>query len=384
MQRAKNSASVDDLIKVIRANNVGVDPHKGVGSLDAIAQHYQSFFEDCMHITGRLSKTQLTQAFCLVHPTVPRDEVDQFAGCLTHAFGRLRQKAKSCTSGSRTHNAVYELGQKLKAPKQTLGAKLLAHAKTAHKGASKGFQSSSSSSTLPVSSGHTLLPIQAKNPMAWSDDEDDWPAIPAKSDILEILSSQEKATETVQASEQQQPYLQFLDHKTCTLVRRFADKLVSADMKPGENGFALAWFGTEVVQTEMPNLMLEPAVQKKKKSYKRPAVAMEPAQECSSLEEEVSDEEVQPKKAKAESESSIACFTKQNYKFESLSFGTCKAEFYSAKSYIRFFDEKAKKWKLLVGTNGKNHHKELGFLVPFVKKANMDKAQIIALRNQSL
>ena len=159
-------------------------------------------------------------------------------------------------------------------------------------------------------------------------------------------------------------------------------------MVPGENGFAVAMFGMESVQTEMPNLLLEAPAMKRPAAYKRPATIAEATCTESSIEESGSEEEKPSKKLKVEQPveaktiEATAAFTKENYRFESLSFGMCKAEFYTAKSYTRYFDEKAKKWTLLVGTQGQNHHAELERLVPFVKRANMEKADILELRKQ--
>ena len=220
-------------------------------------------------------------------------------------------------------------------------------------------------------------------------------------EVQEIVSSQEvnRSSGSRDLVPDAAPYIQFLDMKSCKLVRRYGHKRVEATMKAGDDGFAVAWFGDESIVTEMPNLMLEPVVCKRpaaRQAKKKPAAAVQKddashsddnasqsskaSSKASSKQESVVPEPVCVTTAKAEP---LASFTKENYKFDSLSFGQCKAEFYSQKSYIRFFDLASKKWMLLVGTQGDNHHQNLEALVPHVKEANMNKAKIVALRDAS-
>ena len=268
MKRAKNLAEVDDLLKIIRGNNVAVDLQKAVKGLDYVAQNYQDFFSDCMKVTPRLSKPQLTQAFCMVHPTLPKTDIKQFASSLVLAFAHVRQKSNSVSSGIRTNPVVFELGKQLKKSKpSTLGGSLVTMAKKKLAQPSLGSSSSSSQALLPIQSG-------VKHPMSWSDDEDDWPICSKqKVHVEEIMSSQElqcKKSSLNAAQPAANQFIEFLDMKSCKLVRKYADKLIEANMKPGDSGYALAWFGDECVQTEMPNLMLEPPVCKRPAAKKVP------------------------------------------------------------------------------------------------------------------
>ena len=129
MKRVRNLAEVDDLVKIIRGNNVSVDIQKAMGSVDHVAQNYKSFFADCIKVTPRLSKQQLTQAICSVHPGVCKTEVAQFAGSLVIAYGHIRQKTHVITSGARSDPAVLELTHLVQQQKPTFGSKLIAIAK---------------------------------------------------------------------------------------------------------------------------------------------------------------------------------------------------------------------------------------------------------------
>ena len=396
MKRVRNLAEVDDLVKIIRGNNVSVDIHKAMGSVDHVAQNYKSFFADCVQVTPRLSKQQLTQAICLVHPGSCKTEVAQFAGSLVSAYGHIRQKTHVITSGARSDPAALELTNLAQQKKPTLGSKLIAIAKA-----------KAQASLEPSSNSATMVPIEKKrHPMHWSsEDEDDWP-VPAKAkqkvEVQEVVSSQEVNRSCGSRDlDPDAPYIQFLDMKSCKLVRRYGHKYVEATMKSGDDGFAVAWFGDESIVTEMPNLMLEPVVCKRpaaRQVKKKPAAAVEKdddstsddnasqSSKASSKHLLVPEPELEPAcvttaKATTAKAEPVASFTKENYKFESLSFGPRKAEFYSLKSYIRFFDNKSQKWTLLVGTSGDNHHQSLEALVPHVQKANMSKDKIVAFRD---
>jgi hypothetical protein len=44
-----------------------------------------------------------------------------------------------------------------------------------------------------------------------------------------------------------------------------------------------------------------------------------------------------------------------NFQFTSLLYGSCKAEFYTEKSYIRKQEPESKKWTLIIGTQHPKH-----------------------------
>ena len=58
-----------------------------------------------------------------------------------------------------------------------------------------------------------------------------------------------------------------------------------------------------------------------------------------------------------------------NSSFSTKKFGECRVEFYAAKSYIRNKDKKSGKYRMIIGSCHKDHHKEIcKLLVPYVKK----------------
>ena len=69
-----------------------------------------------------------------------------------------------------------------------------------------------------------------------------------------------------------------------------------------------------------------------------------------------------------------------NFVFQSVSFGKCKAEFYSYKSYIRKFSEETNKWTLVIQVEGDGHAAKLATLVSHAKKVGSSKDKLLAIR----
>ena len=58
----------------------------------------------------------------------------------------------------------------------------------------------------------------------------------------------------------------------------------------------------------------------------------------------------------------------ENQVFHAKTYGKCKVEYYTHKSYIRQYEEEAKKWVMVVGSTHRDHHKRVcALLVPHVK-----------------
>ena len=58
----------------------------------------------------------------------------------------------------------------------------------------------------------------------------------------------------------------------------------------------------------------------------------------------------------------------KNEVFRAKTYGKCKVEYYTHKSYIRRFEEEGKKWVMVLGSTHPKHHKQVcALLVPYVK-----------------
>ena len=71
-----------------------------------------------------------------------------------------------------------------------------------------------------------------------------------------------------------------------------------------------------------------------------------------------------------------------NDTFYSAAWGSCKVEYYSQKSYIRFKDPATSKWKLLIGSECPQHKHVMKCLVPKVRDEALSKDELRDFRNQ--
>lgn len=69
-----------------------------------------------------------------------------------------------------------------------------------------------------------------------------------------------------------------------------------------------------------------------------------------------------------------------NYNFISETFGDCRVEFYSFKSYIRWKDPQTSKYKLIIQCEGHNHIEKMQKLVEESKKKGQSKEKLVCFR----
>jgi len=165
-----------------------------------------------------------------------------------------------------------------------------------------------------------------------------------------------------------------------------------ATMVPGPNGMAVAMFpafaGKPAFQqeTEIPNILLEgPA------AMKRPAAASGKNVKKRKTEAPKDDEFISssPQQQPAPivhqqlpAPNLPALTNYANSTFYSAAWGSCKVEYYSKKSYIRFKDTTTNKWVLLLGSECPLHKQVMKCLVPKVRDENLSKDQLRDFRNQ--
>eukprot|EP00438_Fugacium_kawagutii_P024892 Skav230367 [mRNA] locus=scaffold4112:352:7335:+ [translate_table: standard] len=95
-----------------------------------------------------------------------------------------------------------------------------------------------------------------------------------------------------------------------------------------------------------------------KRAKGRPAKAASPKEAKDSAE---------PKKRPAAKCSAGTVQVTQNFSFKAKSWGDCKAEFYSQKSYLRYYDSSAGKYVMIIGSSAPQHQKICSQLVKHVK-----------------
>ena len=119
---------------------------------------------------------------------------------------------------------------------------------------------------------------------------------PSASAEIEILSSQEPSCSAAGASAvsgSSSNKVQFVQYETPEEVVRLypCGKKVASKLRSGPNGFAVASFDEDVVQTEFPNLLLLPVMRKPAAAMKKPSAANAANTSASSEEDQAGEEE---------------------------------------------------------------------------------------------
>jgi hypothetical protein len=238
-------------------------------------------------------------------------------------------------------------------------------------------------------------------------------------------------------------FRQFWDSSVCGMVRLYQNgSKVQGLMLPGTAGFMEAHFGTEVVVTECPVLTSAAFESSKKRPAAAPSVAVckrpaakvakkeeqeeqegeedeeeedwdgedwqastddplveeeeeEEEEEEGEEDEEEAEEEEKEKEKELEKEKEeekekekekddgnlVAVGQKpKNEEILSSTWGRCRAEFYTSKSYIRYFVEG--KPKLIMSCQAVNHWSVIQQLIPHAKKANMTVEAMKRIRDE--
>jgi len=218
-------------------------------------------------------------------------------------------------------------------------------------------------------------------------------------EVHEVMSSQEPTL----------PAKTWLDSAARCMKRQKGSTIETARMVPGDEDFAMAIFDNEApVRTEMPNILLKafPVVMKKPAGRKKKKAAVKhPADSDEDHDDDEEDEEEHPAPrvvkrparavdpaageglppavggeppSAADVDHGPVHWQKQNFKFEASVWGSCKAEFYTHKSYIRHQTSEGS-WRLVIQTEKKDHHKILKSLVDHVKRG-LSKEELKAVR----
>jgi hypothetical protein len=305
MQRAKNSATVQDIVKIVRANGP-FHSSRFVGvSAEQMCDNFGAFLEDLLYCTSRPSKAQLEKAVDMVcGADLSKDELQQFVERVLTTVSFCREKNKSMVTGKKLPASVTKICNVIrKVSDPNLAAKLVrttnklrgCEKPTLGEQLKKRAKGMMLNSPGPASSSKTSLASSSK-PADELDALRKLYGLPVcgKAAVTEILSSQEdSASAAVSGVGPADTGCTFVQYSTPTgMVRLYNTGLkVEGKMVPGPSGFAIAKFGDEVVQTEVPNLLLTLPVTKKPamKVYKKPACAAISLDERSAEDSEVSE-----------------------------------------------------------------------------------------------
>ena len=421
MGRFKNDASLGDVVKIMRGElHRGARPEDYMQhDIEKVVECYGKFLESlikvCPYPTIKMLQAAAIQAW-----ETDVESAHAFATRMLRAIVHCRMKAKSMSSGQKLHSGVKSLAALLKKRSRSFGRgsrRKLKKRKSDESQASpkkpRGQPKQPSSSSSASLSKEDILALYGLGHTAAH--------LPIADDLVEVFSTQRTlespsssdaelvASAARNADLRQESIAADATRKSWLCSADMCQKRMAADgtvekavMSKGPRGFALATFhGEGALETELPNLMLEakakaPAVMKKPAARKKPAAPQQDRDEDrqrAAESDRASPVGGSPPKAggsppkaggsppkagglgaspRAGDESKPA-----NYRFEATTWGTCKAEFYQEKSYVRHLVDGT--WKLVIGCNKGNHHFNLRRLVEKVK-AGCTKPQLLAER----
>ena len=289
-----------EVAKALRANATRLDPDKyALADLDKVVEHFEDMLVDVFYSTPRPAAKLLEQAAraaFVVEPMVAQ----LFGQRLSAAVSYCRTKARQSTSGAKLHPSVLNVARVLK--------------KVGDSGAMEQLGFKARLLSLPVQEPQK---VEEQDSLEKQDQEQLQPQLPStssKATRAEIMSlygvsssscsSSKKprllqrvptvqSSQEVMSSQEDQgvqfdqgcgvepaaalgPCLpafsavqaQYFDSSRKGVVRLCGDDIVEAKMVAGPDGFAVACFGKEEFETEMPNLLLEAS----KPVMKRPSV----------------------------------------------------------------------------------------------------------------
>ena len=264
MSRAKNTASVQDLCKCLKAEVACLDPKYYLDvDPDQVCKHYRNFLGLMFQKTNRLSKDCLKEAALKVYPRILIDEAKKWSSAIVDAVQHIRTKAKWSISSKKYEPWMGELvkiylecpefhgnRQKGKFVQKAIAKRRLMR------------QSSNASSIpqLPVNE-----PLLQKNPPGYSSETLD----SQEHQLIEVSSEESQASPKKPVSAGT-----WID-STAMVACRFVDgKVEKATMSEGPNGFAIAAFGENKFESEIPNGSLKISRTRQSAGGKKPAAVL--------------------------------------------------------------------------------------------------------------
>ena len=262
MTRAKNTASVQDLCKCLKAEVACLDPKEYLDvEIDQVCKHYRKILGVMFQKTVRPSKECLKEAALKVNPRCLTDEAKKWSSAIVECVQHIRTKAKWSISSKKYEPWMGEL------------VKIYLECSEFHGNRQKG--------------KFVQKAIAKRRLMRQSSNASSIPQLPVNEPLLqkyppghssETLDSQEHQLIEVSSEESQgspkKPVSAgtWID-STAMVVCRFVDsKVEKATMSEGPNGFAIAAFGENKFESEIPNESLK--IYRQSAGGKKPAAVL--------------------------------------------------------------------------------------------------------------
>ena len=298
MSRVKNSVDHYAVARVLRSHMRGLDMALcTTPDLDKLVSNFEGVFCDIIKITPRPTQKLFNDA-ALEAFRCDAGEALMFGQRMNAAMSFCRIKLKGSTTGERLAPSTRVVckamlsaegvspDKALQTPKGKSEKRFLSPLK---KGASAfaelGASDDSLAQGLPSTSADDIRAMYGLGNTKPRLRE------PSSPWLQEIVSSQEVDNDFVRepaSSSSSKPtssnnaVLQFEDASKACLVRMVNGSAVEAVMKPGLDGFALGFFGTECFQAEIPNLLLGRTATAPKSAVRKKPAARKPTAKADS------------------------------------------------------------------------------------------------------
>ena len=247
MSRAKNTASVQDLCKCLKAEVACLDPKEYLDvEIDQVCKHYRKFLGLMFQKTIRPSKNCLKEAALKVNPRTLSDEAKKWSSAIVECVQHIRTKAKWSISSKKYDPWMGELVKIYLACLEFHGNRR--KGKFVQKAIAKRrlMRQSSNASSIPQLPENE--PLLQKFPPGHSSETLD----SQEHQLIEVSSEESQASPKKPVSAGT-----WID-STAMVVCRFVDsKVEKASMSEGPNGFAIAAFGENKFESEIPNESLK-------------------------------------------------------------------------------------------------------------------------------
>lgn len=296
---SKNTASVSDMAKAMRACLTGLGAAYQDPDYEKVVEGYQELLTDLSKLTPRVNKDVVARAARIVFTTATDGECRMFGERIAGAFMFVKQKKRSMTTGKKLTSSVLRVVQTLPSAsppmKPSLGSQLMSHAKQRHKEllkASPQRGSKAAPSNPDEQDGRAFifakygLEMPKRSPSMVSID-DEAVSISSAEEVPKLGNQAAAAQGGSSSSEPLAVVLEHFDPSQKAVVRVLSNgqQICSDSVRPGQHGFLEAVFGSEIVQTEIPALMLaEPAAVMKAVMKKPAAAPKRPAAQASAAE----------------------------------------------------------------------------------------------------
>jgi len=249
MSRASNTASVSEVAKLIRLNMREVGEDYSNIDVEVVINAYKPFLLDLVRTTPRPSKTLLVQALSIAG--FPKHVAGNFwAQRMVDCVSYVKTKAKSMTSGVKLSEGVKDILQALRDSDQKLGGP--------------------PSLTLPIASPPRSSSSLLTSSTAKFDNILFQSPPPKKTDIEKLYCGIKPDSPAITAEilvvedSPKERGIQMVDNELCAVVRLLPDGTkIQAAMREGPEGFALAKFESAEFETEIPNILMIPALKKR-------------------------------------------------------------------------------------------------------------------------